>query len=188
MKELERALGVSGLSQAAFAAALGTSASRFSTYRRGTTVPSAAFFLRAKRIANDLQAAARRGWVSPPVAMEAIADALDEGDEIWAYKIALQMRDHLRESLAAGPTLAGAWDAAPGISSHPEWRVLLAALVAHEFQSAGEDAPRWTWGSRADQDWVLGSPLMSDQAVRRATPSWLAERRIFVAERDLLTA
>ena len=44
---LGEALSGSGLTQAEFAAALGTSASRFSAYRAGKTVPSAAFYLRA---------------------------------------------------------------------------------------------------------------------------------------------
>jgi transcriptional regulator with XRE-family HTH domain len=44
---LNRALGESGLSQAAFATALGTSASRLLTYRSGGTKPTAQFVLRA---------------------------------------------------------------------------------------------------------------------------------------------
>lgn len=54
---LNRALAESGLSQAAFATALGTSASRFSTYRSGRTKPTAQFFLRAQRLAHALHAA-----------------------------------------------------------------------------------------------------------------------------------
>ena len=54
---LNHALAESGLSQAAFATALGTSASRFSTYRSGRTKPTAQFFLRARRIAHGLHAA-----------------------------------------------------------------------------------------------------------------------------------
>ena len=48
---LRTALDASGLSQAEFARALGTSASRFSTYMTGRTVPSAALLLRASRMA-----------------------------------------------------------------------------------------------------------------------------------------
>src|SRR5262245_13896078 len=140
---LNEALDDSGLSQAAFAAAMGTSASRFSTYRSGKTMPTAAFYIRARRIARSLKAARERGWMTPQDAVDAIATALAEGDEIWAYKMSLQARDHLRALLTMEPTLAGAWEAAPRPSGHPEWDVLLAALASHEFEAAGHELPRW---------------------------------------------
>lgn len=49
-KELEAHLAASGLTAAEFASALGTSASRFSTYRTGKVVPSAALLVRARRV------------------------------------------------------------------------------------------------------------------------------------------
>lgn len=42
----------SGLSQREFAAQLGTSASRFSTYLRGKVIPAADFLVRAERVAS----------------------------------------------------------------------------------------------------------------------------------------
>lgn len=188
MNGLDRALSRSGLSQAAFAAALGTSASRFSTYRSGRTMPTAAFFLRAQRIASSLEAARQRGWMTPPQARDAVASALDEGDAIWAYRLTLQFRDHLRELLATEPGLSGAWEAAPRSTGYIEWDALLAALAAHEFETTDREAPRWARDARLDHEWLLGSPLLDDVAVRRETPYWLAERGIFVAERDLVTA
>jgi transcriptional regulator with XRE-family HTH domain len=44
------ALAASGLSQAAFASRLGTSASRMSTYLRGEVTPSASLLIRAQRL------------------------------------------------------------------------------------------------------------------------------------------
>lgn len=57
---LGAALAHSGLTQAEFATALGTSASRFSASRAGKTMPSAAFYLRALRLADSLEAARDR--------------------------------------------------------------------------------------------------------------------------------
>ena len=188
MEGLNEALQQSGLTQAAFAAALGTSASRFSTYRSGKTMPTAAFFLRAQRIAGSLRAARERGWMTPQLASKSIASALDEGDELWAYKMSLQARDHLRELLATMPSLSGAWEAAPGTTGRIEWDVLLGALAAHEFELNGEESPRWTRHLELDHEWLLASPLLDDDEVRSETPQWLAQRGVFVSERDLVTA
>lgn len=57
---LGAALAHSGLTQAEFGTALGTSASRSSAYRAGKTMPSAAFYLRALRLADSLEAARDR--------------------------------------------------------------------------------------------------------------------------------
>lgn len=185
---LNAALAESGLTQAAFAAALGTSASRFSTYRAGKTAPSATFYLRAQRIAASLRAARERGWMTPQRAIAAISAALDEGDEIWAYKMSLQSRDHLRELLSMEPGISGAWEAAPASTGHAEWDTLLAALAAHEFEAAGYERPTWTEGAPLEQEWLLDSPLFDAEQIRQHTPGWLAERGIFIAERDLATA
>lgn len=47
----EQALADSGLTQEAFARAMGTSGSRYSTYRRGIVMPRARTMVRAQRIA-----------------------------------------------------------------------------------------------------------------------------------------
>lgn len=80
-EQLNRALAESGLSQAAFATALGTSASRFSTYRSGRTKPTAQIFLRAGRIARALHAAREYRIMTAPTTAAAIRDA---SDEEWA--------------------------------------------------------------------------------------------------------
>lgn len=56
---LDGAVATSGLSIRGFAQALGTSASRFSSYRSGKVSPSAVFLLRAERIAGALAEARR---------------------------------------------------------------------------------------------------------------------------------
>lgn len=55
--EVERLVATSGLSRAEFARAIGTSASRLSTYVSGRVTPSAALLVRMRRTSNE---AARR--------------------------------------------------------------------------------------------------------------------------------
>lgn len=50
-ESMRESLRRSGLTQAAFARHLGTSATRLSNHLSGTTIPSAAIFLRARRVA-----------------------------------------------------------------------------------------------------------------------------------------
>lgn len=51
--EIQGLVAKSGLSQAEFASRLGTSASRLSTYVSGKVTPSAALFLRMRRVAGE---------------------------------------------------------------------------------------------------------------------------------------
>ncbi len=189
---LEEALADSGLTQAEFAAALGTSASRFSAYRAGNTVPSAAFYLRALRLAASLKAAQERGWMTPQSATREIHRALRKGDDLWALKMTLQGRDHLRELLRANDKASGAWTAAPRTTGDRKWDALLAALTEHEFDAADREPP--SWADAHDKrlgkpdEWVLPSLLFDEAEVRAMTPNWLAERGIYAAERDLVTA
>ncbi len=184
---LVAALADSGLSQEGFAAALGTSASRLSTYRAGKVVPSAVLYLRALRLGRALLAARERGLMSAPQAAAEIARALREDDDIWAFKMALQGRDHLRLILETAPPMAAAWEARPRSTGSAAWDTLLAALAAHEFEAHGRAAPEWTQGRRLDQAWVLDSPRLDEQQIRQRTPAWLAERGIYANERDLVT-
>lgn len=187
-KALDAALVGSGMSQDAFAAALGTSASRLSTYRSGKVIPSATFFLRALRLARAMSDARERGLMTAPQTGAEIAQALRENDETWAFKMALQGRDHLRIILERLPALAAAWEAAPRSTGSAEWATFLAALTAHEFEAAGRPAPEWTTGRRLEEAWVLDSPRIDEQQVRERTPAWLAERGVYINERDLVTA
>ncbi|WP_114907090.1 helix-turn-helix domain-containing protein [Ornithinimicrobium murale] len=53
--EIDGLVRGSGLTSAAFAARIGTSASRLSTYRRGSVTPSAAVLLRMRRLVEQLR-------------------------------------------------------------------------------------------------------------------------------------
>jgi hypothetical protein len=186
---------VSGLSQAGFARALGTSASRLSTYLSGGTVPSASWYLRAMRLGEALGQARDRSWMTPILAAGEIRHAVAAGERVWALRMILQCRDHLRaafELADGGAEVASAWEAAPEPVGVEEWDRLLASVIGHEFDLRGWPAPAWTAtaGTPAGGDrwWLFGSPFFTETEVRAATPGWLAERGIFIAERDLITA
>jgi transcriptional regulator with XRE-family HTH domain len=181
---LNRALAESGLSQAAFATALGTSASRFSTYRSGRTKPTAQFFLRAGRIAHALHAAREYRIMTAPATATAIREA---DDEDWAWRMLLQGRDHLRLLLRRHDGSEAAWEAAPGTTGQAGFDTLLAVLTAHEFEAAGEDPPEWTKVKALSDPWVPEHPFLERDEIIEQTPDYLARANIFVPARDLVT-
>ncbi len=186
---LRDALGTSGMSQAAFARALGTSAPRFSTYLAGTTQPSGRFCLRAQRLANSLSAAAARGLMSAPVTGAALREQFRAGDHEWTWRMLLQGRDHLRLMLEKQDAeLIGSWEAAPGPCGATEFDALLAALTKHEFETTGWAAPAWTQIAPLPEPWVPAHPFLSNKRAMAKTPDWLRELNIYIAERDLVTA
>ncbi len=185
--QLRAALRSSGLSLRGFATALGTSHSRLSSYLNGTASPSAAFFLRARRLGAELGKASARGWMTPQSTRQAMKAAVTQGDERWAFKVATQARDQVREMLTIPGTPVAAWETRPGTTGDDRWDALLAALVAHEFAAAGQTPPAWT-ELRSAHEWVMPNLLLADADIREATPDWLAERGIYIADRDLITA
>jgi len=187
IERLDAAVATSGLSMRRFAHALGTSPSRLSSYRTGRVAPSAAFLLRAERIANALRQA-RRGSVPTVLdAMESIRRADSRGDDDWTYALALEARDRLRDTLRRHRSLAATWEVQPPSNVADRWRTLIAAFVSHEFAEAGLPAPSWTEAPKLATEWVLDTPRLSESEIRRQTPDWLAERNIFIAEKDLVT-
>jgi transcriptional regulator with XRE-family HTH domain len=182
---LNRALAESGLSQAAFATALGTSASRFSTYRSGRTKPTAQFFLRAGRIARALHAAREYRIMTAPATAAAIREASDED---WAWRMLLQGRDHLRLLLGRHDGSEAAWEAAPSTTGRVGFDTLLAVLTAHEFEAAGEDPPEWSRAGALSEPWVPEHPFLEREEIIEQTPDYLARANVFVPARDLMTA
>lgn len=183
---LRRFVEKSGLSQGAFAHALGTSPARFSTYVSGEVSPSAATYLRAEILAEAIADAGRRGLMTAPDTARAIREPLRSRAEPDAWRMLLQGRDHLRFLLESGDGTA--WEARPESCGDRRWDALLAALAEHEFASAGQHPPLWTERTRLSQAWMPDHPFMSPDRVRRQTPEWLAARGIFVPAKDLMTA
>lgn len=192
---LTAALAKSGLSQASFAAALGTSQPRLSTYITGRVMPSAALLVRAQRLNEALQRLRRLHLWSPVDTASAIRQVLASsplsavtGVEREALRALLHGRDHLHLVLAEHPDLALVWHARPRPTGRLEWDALLAAVTAHEFEQADCTAPPWSQQIRLTQSWVYPSALSSSAEVRARTPGWLADRNVHIAERDLTTA
>lgn len=187
IERLDAAVATSGLSMRRFAHALGTSPSRLSSYRTGRVAPSAAFLLRAERIANALRQARRDSVPTVLDAMESIRQADSRNDDDWTYALALEARDRLRDTLRRHRSLAATWEVQPPANVADRWRTLIAAFVSHEFVKAGLPAPPWTEAPKLDTEWVLDTPRLSAREIKRQTPDWLAERNIFIAEKDLVT-
>lgn len=186
---LREAVTVSGLSQAGFARALGTSAPRLSTYLTGETRPSAHFLLRARRLGLALGAAAERGLMSAPVTAAAMRDNLLSGELEWIWRMLLQGRDHLAASITMrDQKLRDAWEAEPGSTGAPEWDALLAAVVAHELTAAGLPAPTWALREPLAEPWIPEHPFLSADRVRTQTPAWLSRQNIYIPARDFVTA
>ncbi|TCC52708.1 XRE family transcriptional regulator [Kribbella capetownensis] len=182
---LNHALAESGLSQAAFATALRTSAPRLSTYRSGKTKPTAQFVLRAGRIAHALQRAREYRIMTAPATATAIREASDE-DRAW--RMLLQGRDHLRLLLGRHDGSEAAWEAAPGPTGQAGFDTLLAILTAHEFEAAGEEPPEWSKVEALSDPWVPEHPFLEPDEIIEQTPDYLARANIFVPARDLVTA
>ncbi len=187
---LREAVASSDLSQAGFARALGTSASRISTYLSGGTRPSAHFLIRAERLGRALGACAERRMMSAPATATAMRAYLLAGETEWVWRMLLQGRDHLALSLAdqSDQALAAAWEAAPATTGSMEWDALLAALTAHEFERAGLEAPPWALSDPLSESWMPQHPFLGPEQVLAQTPDWLRRRNIYVPERDLVTA
>lgn len=189
---LERSVAISGLSQAAFARAVGTSAPRMSTYLTGATRPSAWFCVRAHRLAKALADARERRLMSAPEAAAEIRRALRAGEQEWAWRMLLQGRDHLRlmftDPAYTDVDLIGSWEAGPGPTGNAGFDALLAALASHEFDEAGIPTPEWTQIDPLEEDWQPPHPFLSPERVVARTPQWLRRLGIYVPERDLATA
>lgn len=190
---LREAVTISGLSQAGFARALGTSAPRLSTYLTGDTRPFAHFLIRAQRLGRALAAAKSRGLMSAPATAAAMRGYFLAGHTDWIWRMLLQGRDHLNaiageqdESLRQ--VLLDAWEAEPASVGSAEWDALLAAVVAHELETAGLKAPAWSLRSPLTTPWMPEHPFLTPDRVRAQTPDWLSLRNIYVPARDLVTA
>ncbi|HSV37158.1 MAG TPA: hypothetical protein VLI04_00230, partial [Nocardioidaceae bacterium] len=153
----------------------------------GKVAPSAAFLLRAERIADALAQARRDNVPTALDAFESLRRAVSKGDDDWTYALALEARDRLHDILRRREGLAGAWEAQPASKLDDHWAALIAAFVSREFEEAGLPSPRWTNAAKLDREWVLDTPRLTDAEIKEQTPDWLAERNIFIAAKDLVT-
>ncbi len=186
---LQAALADSGLTQHAFAHLIGTSRPRLSAYLNARTMPSAALYQRILRTAAGLSSARRHGWMTPDRTSDKVDEALRAGDEDWAFKLVIQARDQLRAMLAGSDPAADAWLLRSAAISDPRYDALLAALVQQEFeQSSHPLRPGWTEDAHLSSAWTQPNLRRGEKWTRQHTPPWLAQRGIFIADLDLMTA
>ena len=107
---LHGTLTQSGLTQSDFARHLGTSATRLSTYLSGSTIPSAAIYLRALRLGAAFEHVRQHGLLTPDDVAEAVNRALAAGDADFALRMILQARDDLRAGGIEAGELRRVWD------------------------------------------------------------------------------
>ena len=182
---LRGTLKQSGLTQADFARHLGTSATRLSTYLSGSTIPSAAIYLRALRFGAAFAHVRQQGLMTPDDAAEAVNRALAEGDEDFALRMILQERDDLRAGGIEADELRRVWDRRARLIKDDRFDTLFRVIVAHEL---GEHVPAWAAAAHLDDDWIVPDPFRDAGTIRALTPDWLARAHIFIAERGLVTA
>ena len=182
---LRGTLKQSGLTQADFARHLGTSATRLSTYLSGSTIPSAAIYLRALRLGAAFALVRQQGLMTPDDAAEAVNRALAEGDGDFALRMILQARDDLRAGGIEPDELRRVWERRARLIENVRFDILFRVIVAHEF---GEHVPAWAADAHLDDDWIVPDPFRDADTIRALTPAWLARARIFIAERGLVTA
>ena len=182
---LRSALKKSGLTQSDFARHLGTSATRLSTYLSGSTIPSAAIYLRALRLGAAFEHVRHQGLMTPDDAADAVNRALIEADGDFALRMILQARDDLRAGGIEPDELRRVWDRRARLIEDDRFDTLFRVIVAHEFS---RHAPAWATGAHLDDDWIVSDPFRDADTIRALTPDWLAHARIFIAERGLVTA
>jgi len=182
---LHGTLTQSGLTQSDFARHLGTSATRLSTYLSGSTIPSAAIYLRALRLGAAFEHVRQHGLLTPDDVAEAVNRALAAGDADFVLRMILQARDDLRAGGIEAGELRRVWDRRSRLIEDDRFDTLFRVIVAHEF---GGHAPGWATGAHLDDDWIVSDPFRDADTVRALTPDWLAHARIFIAERGLVTA
>jgi len=175
----------SGLTQTDFARHLGTSATRLSTYLSGSTIPSAAIYLRALRLGAAFEHVRQHGLMTPDDAAEAVNRALSNGDADFALRMILQARDDLRAGGIEAGELRRVWDRRARLIEDDRFDTLFRVIVAHEF---GGHAPGWAKDAQLDNDWIVPDPFRGADTIRALTPDWLARARIFIAEPGLVTA
>ncbi len=127
-----------------------------------------------------------RSWLTVPDIARAIADELEQGDEVSALRV-------LANALSAARTLTEPADIVrflqePSSTGDRRWDVLLAAAVARECRLLGVTAPGWTEVAGLEPWWFPA--LIDDTLIPltfQRTPPELASRGVWLDERALET-
>jgi hypothetical protein len=119
--------------------------------------------------------------------VRAVNEALENGDHLWAFKMVVQGRDHLRLLLTHGHGTLDSWAHRSVRIVDERYDLLLRALVAHEYAEHDQPGPRWAGTGRVGQPWLPENPVLGAERTRGQTPHWLSEI-IYITQRDLLAA
>ncbi len=126
-----------------------------------------------------------RCWMTARDAADALRRALPD-DPIWALRMLLQARDHLRA--LTDPDDVAEWAVTPPPVPDAAFDALLLALTRDEFVRAGRDVPGWAAPRRLADPWVLAAGPEREARVVARTPTFLADLNVFVSAADLVTA
>ncbi|MCL2466673.1 MAG: trp operon repressor [Micrococcales bacterium] len=159
-----------GLTQRQVAAELGASQGEVNRLARSSSAKDAA--------------GEPRRWMTARDAADAVRQAHD--DPMWALRMVVQARDHLRT--LTDPDDVAEWALTPPPLAHPGFDTLLAALARDELTAAGHDVPPWATPRRLPDPWVLAATDQRRPRVVARTPEHLAALNVFVSAADLVTA
>lgn len=127
-----------------------------------------------------------RSWLTVADIARAIADELQQGDEVFALRV-------LANTLSAARSLTDPADIVrflqePSSTGDRRWDVLLAAVVARECRLRGVRAPGWTDGPGLEPWWfpALVDDTLIPLAIQK-TPPELASKGVWLDERALET-
>lgn len=157
-----------GATQAAIADAIGSSQPEVNRLLRDSS-------------ARDAAGLPRR-WMTARVAAAEVERALRGGDELMAFKMIIQARDHLR-TLADAEDVAE-WSVEPPRIRDPRFDTLLRRVAAAEF---GREAPAWTEAEPLREPWIVARPRNARRVLEEGDPQ-LRALNIFMMAEELTTA
>lgn len=161
-----------------------TSAATLSRYEKGSITPGVGTLERILNAANP----ARRRWLSLDDVAAAIADALADDDETWAWKIVGEVLDDEHGSDARS-TLA-LLRRPPGRTGDARADACVAALCEYIALRRGLPTPLWLHEPRICRPFwfVTGGLHVFDRQALFASPPSFASRGIYVLPSDLRSA
>ena len=174
-----------GLSQTEFAERAGTSRPRLSAYETGRTFPELDTLERIVAAADAEFAIVARGTAMVQHQVAHIRQALLDGDEPWAFRLACEIVAGVRsETLPVGVV-----DQDPGRVGDVRWDALLGGIVemlCHEF-----DHPVPSWASAPGRSltapWFYTRLRSLWPYVFLTTPAALASRGVLVSANSLVS-
>ena len=141
--------------------------------------------LRTTVAATDSLGTPRR-WMTAREAATNVEKELATGDEVMAFRMIVQARDHLR-SLSTTEDIEE-WGVTPMPLSDTRWDTLLRAVAARTLREMGRPLPTWTRDiDPLPEAWLVLGLEHRRKRTAAATPPDLADLGILLTENDLVT-